>query len=132
RSWAPTVAETIKKIPGVVDELDGIEKPISGTAMNFQVDAVVRAAPGFTPEEVEQDTAAILQGEPATTPVVVNDRSYTIRIRFPPERPPDLEVILNTLLVSSTGKTATVGTLANMVEIPGQTEIRRENLQRNV
>jgi multidrug efflux pump subunit AcrB len=36
------------------------------------------------------------------------------------------------MLVSGTGKTATIGTLADMEEIPGETEIRRENLQRNV
>jgi CzcA family heavy metal efflux pump len=132
RSWAPKVAETIKKIPGVVDVLDGIENTISGTAMSFQVDPVVAARAGFTPSEVEQDAAAILQGEPASTPVVVNDRSYTIRVRFPPETRTDLEAIRNTLLISGTGKTATVGSLASMVEIPGQTEIRRENLQRNV
>jgi multidrug efflux pump subunit AcrB len=36
------------------------------------------------------------------------------------------------MLISGTGKTATIGSLAQMVEIPGQTEIRRENLQRNV
>ncbi len=42
-----------------------------------------RRASGFTPQEVELDASAILQGEPATTPVVVNDRAYTIRVRFP-------------------------------------------------
>jgi multidrug efflux pump subunit AcrB len=36
------------------------------------------------------------------------------------------------MLISGTGKTATIGSLAQMVEIPGQTEIRRENLQRDV
>jgi multidrug efflux pump subunit AcrB len=34
--------------------------------------------------------------------------------------------------VSSTGKTATLGALATLTELPGQTEIRRENLQRDV
>jgi multidrug efflux pump subunit AcrB len=38
----------------------------------------------------------------------------------------------DTLLTSSTGKTATLGALANVTEVPGQTEIRRENLQRDV
>jgi len=38
----------------------------------------------------------------------------------------------DTLLVSSTGKTATLGSLAMLTEIPGQTEIRRENLLRDV
>ena len=38
----------------------------------------------------------------------------------------------NTLLVSSSGRTGTLGTLATVEDIPGQTEVRRENLQRNV
>jgi multidrug efflux pump subunit AcrB len=41
-----------------------------------------------------------------------------------------VEAIRNTVLTSSTGKTATLGTLATVVQVPGQTEIRRENLQR--
>jgi multidrug efflux pump subunit AcrB len=43
-----------------------------------------------------------------------------------------MDTIRDTLLVSGTGKTATIGSLVSMVEIPGQTEIRRENLQRNM
>jgi multidrug efflux pump subunit AcrB len=38
----------------------------------------------------------------------------------------------STLLVSSTGQAATLGALAEVTEIPGQTEILRENLQRDV
>jgi CzcA family heavy metal efflux pump len=130
--WAPQVGDTIKKIPGVVDVLNGIENTISGPATVFHVDPVVTARSGFSPQEVELDASAILQGEPAPPPVVVNDRSYTIRVRFPAETRTTLDSIRNTMLVSGTGKTATIGALANIVEIPGQTEIRRENLQRNV
>jgi multidrug efflux pump subunit AcrB len=74
----------------------------------------------------------MLQGEPAPPPVVVNDRAYNIRVRFPKSTRDSLEAIRNTLLISGTGKTGTIGTLAGMKEIPGQTEIRRDNLQRNV
>jgi multidrug efflux pump subunit AcrB len=38
----------------------------------------------------------------------------------------------NTLLTSSTGRTATLGSLATVMTDPGETEIRRENLQRLV
>jgi multidrug efflux pump subunit AcrB len=38
----------------------------------------------------------------------------------------------NTLLVSGSGHTATLGSLATIVEEPGQTEILRQNLQREV
>jgi CzcA family heavy metal efflux pump len=130
--WATSVGDTIKKMPGVVDVLNGIENTISGPARVFSVDPAATARAGFSTQEVELDASAILQGEPASTPVVVNDRSYTIRVRFPEDTRKNLDTIRNTLLVSGTGKTATVGSLASMVEIPGQNEIRRENLQRDV
>ena len=130
--WAPKVADSIKKIGGVVDVLDGIENTISGPAITFTVDPAVAARAGFTPQEAELDASAILQGEPATNPVVLNDRAYTIRVRFPESTRLNLDTIRNTLLVSGTGRTATLGSLATITEVPGQNEIRRENLQRNV
>ena len=132
RQWAPRVADRIKKIPGVVDVLNGIENTISGPATTFNVDPVVAGRAGFSPQEVELDASAMLQGEPATTPVVVNDRAYTIRVRFPEQTRASFETIRNTPIVSGTGKTGTIGSLATLQEIPGQTEIRRENLQRDV
>jgi multidrug efflux pump subunit AcrB len=131
-AWAPQVAAAIKKIPGVVDVLDGVENTISGPARVFSVDPAATARAGFTTQEVELDASAMLQGEPAPPPVVVNDRAYNIRVRFPARTRASLDTIQNTLLISGTGKTGTLGTLAVMREIPGQTEIRRENLQRNV
>lgn len=132
RTAAPKVAEAIKKIDGVVDVLDGIENTVSGPAVNFQINPTVAARAGFTPEELAVDASAILGGEPATTPVIVNDRAYTIRVRFPQENRASLESMNNTLLTTASGKTATLGSLATITELPGQTEIRRENLQRQV
>ena len=130
--WAPLVGEAIKKLPGVVDVLDGIENTISGPAMLFKVDQAMAARAGFTPQELETNIAAIMQGEPAPTPVVANDRAYTIRVRFPESTRASVDAITSTLLVSATGRTGTLGTLAVVQELPGQTEVRRENLQRNV
>jgi CzcA family heavy metal efflux pump len=134
---APRVADAIGKIQigkahPVVDILDGIENAISGPAVTFQVNPAVAARAGFTPEEVAVDASAILEGEPAATPVVVNDRAYTIRVRFPEQSRSSLESMINTLVTSSTGRTATLGSLATVNTDPGQTEIRRENLQRLV
>ncbi len=133
KKWAPKVAERIKKIKGVADVKDGIENTISGSAIVMKVDPVVAARSGFTPQEIEIDASAILQGEPATTPVVVNDRSYTIRVRFPQDTRASLDQIRNTMITSSsTGKTASLGALAAFENEVGQTEIQRENLQTDV
>jgi multidrug efflux pump subunit AcrB len=130
--WAPKVADAIHKIPGVVDTLNGIDNTISGPAVTFQVDPSVAARAGFTPEEIAIDASAIVEGEPAATPVVSNGRAYTVRVRFPAKNRASLEAIKNTLLTSSSGHTATLGALTTITEVPGQTEIRRENLQRDV
>jgi multidrug efflux pump subunit AcrB len=130
--WAPKVADGIAKVKGVVDILNGIDNTISGPAVTFQVDPSVAARAGFTAEEVALDASAILEGEPAPTPVVANDRAYTLRVRFPAANRASLEAMRDTLLVSSSGHTATLGALSSVVENPGQTEVRRENLQRDV
>jgi multidrug efflux pump subunit AcrB len=99
----------------------------------MNVDPVAAARAGFTPQEIELDASALLQGEPATTPVVVNDRAYTIRVRFPANTRTNLDRLRDTIITSnSTGKSATLGSLASFQTEVGQTEIRRENLERNI
>jgi CzcA family heavy metal efflux pump len=130
--WAPRVADAISKVPGVVDILNGIDNTVSNPATVFQVNPTVAARAGFTAEEVAVDANAILQGQPAATPIIANDIAYTIRVRYPESNLTSLDAMSNTLLNSATGRTATLGTLASIIELPGQNEIRRENLQRDV
>ena len=72
------------------------------------------------------------EGEPAASPVITHDRAYTIRVRFPDQSRSSRTALSNTLLSSSSGRTATLGALATVQEVAGQTEIRRENLQRDI
>ncbi len=130
--WAPRIGDAIEKVPGVVDIRNGIENTISGPAIVFQVNPAVVARAGFTPEEVAVDASAILEGEPAATPVIAQDIPYTIRVRYPDANRSSLDAMSNTLLNSANGRTATLGAMANVTQLPGQTEIRREDLQRDV
>jgi CzcA family heavy metal efflux pump len=129
---APRVADAIEKIPGVVDLKNGIENTMSGPAAEFRVNTTVAAKAGFTAEEVSTDATAVLQGVTGANPVIANNRAYNVRVRFPDANRGSLEAMSNTLLVSSAGRTATLGSLAQLSELPGQTEINRENLQRMV
>lgn len=132
QQWAPKVADAIKTIPAIKDLKNGIEDTISGPAITFNVDQTTAARAGFTPQELELDTSAILDGEPATVPIVMNGRAYPVRVRFPESTRASLDNIRNTLLISSAGHVATLGTLASVTRDPGQLEVRRENLQRYV
>lgn len=125
----PRVANAISKISGVVDVQNGIENTISGPATNFQVDPTVAARLGFTPIEVAEDATSILDGVATTDPLIANGRPYTIRVRLGDETRASLDTIENTVFNSSTGKTATLGSLAQIQQLPPQNEIRRENLQ---
>jgi CzcA family heavy metal efflux pump len=129
---APRVAEAIGKIPGVVDIQNGIDNTISGPATDFQVDPIVAGRLGFTPTEVAEDATSILDGLPTTNPLILNGRPYTIRVRLPDANRASLDTIQNTVFNSSTGHTATLGSMAKVEALPPQNEILRENLQRLV
>ena len=129
---APRVAAEIGKIPGVVSIENGIDNTISGPATNFQVNPLLAARLGFTPTEVAEDATAILDGVSVNDPLIANGRPYTIRVRLGDETRQSLSTIQNTVFNSQTGRTATLGSLATVTELPPQNEIRRENLQRLV
>ena len=136
-TWAPQVADALGKITiggkkPVVDIADGIEDITSGPEVVFEVNPQTAAKAGFTTDQLTTAASTIVDGEPAATPVVINDRPYTLRVRFPEANRSSLEAMSNTMLVNSNGGTATLGSMADVKELPGQTEILRDNLQRDV
>jgi CzcA family heavy metal efflux pump len=128
----PKVEDAIKKVPGVVDTHNGVDNTISGPATNFQVDPTLAARLGFTPQEVAEDATAILDGLPAQDPMIVNGRPYTVRVRLPDDARGSLDAMQNTVFNSVSGHTASLGSLAEVTQLPPQNEILRENLQRYI
>ncbi|MGA9061634.1 MAG: efflux RND transporter permease subunit [Terracidiphilus sp.] len=127
----PRVGGAIAKIPGVVDVENGVDNTISGPATNFQVDPIVASRLGFTPAEVSDDATSILDGI-TTNPLIANGREYSIRVRLSEEHRSSLDAIENTVFNSASGHTSTLGSLAEVQQLPPQNEIQRENLQQLV
>lgn len=130
--WAPIVADGIAKVPGVVGVLNGIDNTISSPETIYHLNPSIIATSGFTPQEVATDAQALLEGKAATNPLVLNNRAYDIRVRFPQQNRDSQAAMNDTVLVSASGTTAALGSLATIQNLPGQTEILRENLQRLV
>ena len=135
--WAPLVADALAAVEingktPIVDVENGVENHTSGPAMMFSIDPQRAARAGFTGEELGVLTTALMDGETAAQPVIVNDRPYPLRVRFPKETRKSLDAIRNTVVVNSSGGTATLGSVSDVEEFPGQTEIIRESLQREV
>ena len=135
--WAPRVADAIGEIQvggknPVVDIDNGIDSTTSGPAVTFRVNTARASHAGFTPQDVATNADAMLYGVGTSQPMVINDRPYAIRIRYPADVRSSLSSMNNTLLVSPTDQTANLGSLAQMTELPGQTEILQDNQQRYV
>jgi multidrug efflux pump subunit AcrB len=137
QNWAQRVADALGRIyvngkQPIVDIDNGIDSTTSGPALLFTIKPDMAAKAGFTTDQLTTITSAMVDGEPATTPVIINDRPYTLRVRYPADTRSSLEAVNNTLLVNSNGSTSTLSALANVTELPGQTEILRYNLQREM
>jgi CzcA family heavy metal efflux pump len=128
----PRVGDAIGKVKGVVDVENGVDNTISGPATNFQVNPMLAARMGFTPAEVAEDATSILDGVAASDPLIAKGRPYTIRVRLGDETRASLDSLQNTVFNSSTGHTATLGSMTEITQLPPQNEIRRENLQQLV
>ncbi|MBZ5698710.1 MAG: efflux RND transporter permease subunit [Acidobacteriia bacterium] len=134
-TYAPRVGDALGRVQvgykkPVVDIEDGIENTTSGPAVMFTVNTQTAAKAGFTPDQLTVVASAIVDGEPATAPVIIGDRPYTLRVRYPAANRASLEAMRDTILVNSNGGTATLGSVSTISELPGQTEVLRDNLQR--
>ncbi len=129
---APRVGAEIGKVEGVVDIENGIDNTVSGPATNFEVNPQLATRLGFTTQEVAEDATSILDGVEAPNPLISNGRPYTIRVRLGDESRRSLETIEDTVFNSSSGHTASLGSMTTITQLPPQNEIRRENLQRLV
>jgi multidrug efflux pump subunit AcrB len=133
-AYAPKVADALGRVQvnykkPVVDIEDGIDNTTSGPAVVFNVNSQTAAKAGFTTDQLTVVATAIVDGEPTTSPVIINDRPYTLRVRYPAASRASLEAMSNTILVNSNGGTATLGSVSTITELPGQTEVLRDNLQ---
>src|SRR5262249_11890098 len=100
-TWAPQVAEALEKVKigdktPIVDVEDGIEKTTSGPAVRFTVNSEAADRAGFTAEELGTVTVAMVEGEPAAAPVLIEDRPYPLRVRLPASARGSLAALSNT------------------------------------
>jgi CzcA family heavy metal efflux pump len=129
---AGRVSDTIKKQQGVVDVANGIENTVSGPSTTYQINNDTASRLGFTVPEVTTDASAVVEGVDLTTPLIQNSRAYDMRIRYPEAARSSQEAVDSAVLVGTNGHTATLASIATLKQNPGEQEIRRENLQRDV
>ncbi len=128
----PRVADEIGKVNGVVDVENGIDNTVSGPATNFEVDSQLAARLGFTTQEVAEDATSILDGVEVATPVIATAAPTPSACASATKPASRSKPCANTVFNSTSGHTASLGSMATITQLPPQNEIRRENLQRLV
>ncbi|HKK20310.1 MAG TPA: efflux RND transporter permease subunit [candidate division Zixibacteria bacterium] len=123
---AKRVATLIEKVPGVVDIFDGVV--ISGPSFVVNVDAHHAALFGLTTQEIQDQLAAIMRGEVAST-IQRGEKLIGIRVSYPDVYRYDFERIKRLRITNSDGVQVPLSNVASFEYTAGKSELDREGLR---
>jgi CzcA family heavy metal efflux pump len=126
---ADEVEASIKKVPGVVDTLNGVV--VSGPAVTFKVDPQLAARLGVTATDVANTVTTAMSGD-ASSSILQQGRLINVRVIFPPQVRTSLDRLRSLQVRSSTGAPFRVEQVASVEYDKGQTEMDREGLRQFV
>jgi CzcA family heavy metal efflux pump len=126
---APEVAERLGKVHGVVDVLDGLI--YAGPSLSLRVRHAEAARLGFTAADVAASVSTAMLGQTASS-VLEGDRVVNIRVRAEHSSIERAANLRDLPLRAPDGAVVKLGQVADLVETPGQLELRREDLRQDV
>jgi CzcA family heavy metal efflux pump len=126
---APEIEETIKKVSGVVDTKSGII--VAGPSLRVRVRPGDALRFGLSTDAVASALNLALIGEQASS-VVEGDRVVDIRVRLDPSRAATMEALASLPLHATGGAWVHLSQVADILEDPGQVELRRDDLRQDV
>src|SRR5689334_20084807 len=129
QATADKVEETIKKVPGVVDTLNGVV--ISGPAVTFNVDPLRASQFGVTANDVAATITTAMSGD-ASSSILQQDRLIKVRVIFPADVRTSLDKVKALQVRSSSGQLFRLDQVADVDIDKGQAEIERENLRQMI
>ncbi len=126
---APEVEAQIKTVHGVVDSFDGLV--YAGPSISLRVRHTDAERFGLTAEDVATAVNTAMLGTEAST-VLEGDRVVNIRVLVDPTRIDRIATLRELPLRTSDGTLVKLSQVADLVEEPGQLELRREDLRQDV
>jgi CzcA family heavy metal efflux pump len=126
---APQVEAELKKVKGVVDTFDGLM--ITGPSLSLQLRSVEAQRFGLTTDDVASAVQTAMLGSTASS-VLQGDRLIDIRVMVDPCDVERISSIRNLPIRSPNGTLVKLSQVVDIVEEPGQLELRREDLRQDV
>ncbi len=126
---APEVEERLKKIPGVVDTFNGLV--YAGPTIDLRVRPVDAQRFGLTADDIARAANTAMLGQTASS-VLEGDRIVDIRVKVDPGRIDRLASLKELPLRTADGSLIKLSQVVDVVEEPGQLELRREDQRQDV
>ena len=126
---APEIEEQIKKIPGVVDTFNGLV--YTGPTISLRVRPAEARRFGLTADDVAAALNTAMLGRTASS-VLEGDRVVDIRVKVEPSRLDRLASLRELPLRTPDGALVKLSQVVDIVEEPGQLELRREDSRQDV
>jgi multidrug efflux pump subunit AcrB len=126
---APEVEKQLAQISGVVDTFDGLV--YAGPSIDFSVRHMDAVRFGFTAADVATAMNIAMLGRQAST-ALEGDRVVNVRVLMDRSKIDSLAELRELLIRAPDGRRVKVSQVADIVEQPGQLELRREDLRQDV
>jgi len=126
---APEVESAIKKIKGVVDTFDGLM--LTGNSINLRVRYTDAQRFGLNADDIAAAVNTAMLGQTASS-ILEGDRVISIRVLVNKNNIGLLKDLMNLPIRTPAGTIVKLSQVADVVEEPGQLELRREDLRQNV
>jgi len=129
RKKAPQIAAQLNKVRGIVDTFDGLV--YTGPSISMRVRRIDAQRFGLNAEDIAAVVNTAMLGETASS-VLEGDRMVDIRVKAAPSSTQRLESLGDLLLRNVDGKPIKLSQVVDIVEEPGQLEMRRDDLRQDV
>lgn len=129
QATAPAVAETLRKIAGLVEVQDGLR--IAGDAIDVRIDSTRAAFEGLDPELVTKQLATLIGGS-VVGQIQSGEKLIDIRLWTPAAQRNRIEVLQKLQLKAPDGHMLPLSRIADIGTTTGQPQITRENLQQMI
>jgi CzcA family heavy metal efflux pump len=125
----PELAEQLKQINGVVDVFDGLV--FAGPTLSLKVRSLTAERFGLTAGDIATAVNTAMLGQRASS-VLEGDRVVSIRVRVDAANIEDVASIRELPIRAAGGNLIKLSQVADVVEMPGQLEMRREDLRQDI
>jgi CzcA family heavy metal efflux pump len=126
---APEIEAQIKGIKGVVDTFDGLV--YAGSSVSLRMRPLDARRFGLTTDDVAAAVSTAMLGQTASS-VLEGDRVVNIRVKVDPSQIDRMATLREMPLRAPDGSVVKLSQVVDVVEEPGQLELRREDLRQDI